>query len=62
MYSTHILHVQDTVADLKDFDDLLEQDTGKLGLYQTALDVYETSGIEVELTNWLYFIFVGLVR
>ena len=59
MYSTHILPVQDTVADLKDFDDLLEQDTGKLGLYQTALDVYETSGIEVELTNWLYFIFVS---
>ena len=37
---------QDTVADLRDFDDLTELDTEKLGLYQKALDKYESSGIE----------------
>ena len=37
---------QDTVADLRDFDDLAELDTEKLALYQTALDIYESSGIE----------------
>jgi len=37
---------QDTVADLRDFDDLTELDTEKLALYQTALDLYESSGIE----------------
>ena len=37
---------QDTVADLRDFDDLAELDTEKLALYQSALDTFETSGIE----------------
>jgi len=37
---------QDTVADIRDFDDLTELDTEKLALYQHALDVYESSGIE----------------
>ena len=37
---------QDTVADLRDFDDLAELDTEKLALYQSALDTYESSGIE----------------
>jgi len=36
---------QDTVADLRDFDDLTECDTEKLAFYQTALDLYETNGI-----------------
>ena len=34
------------MADLRDFDDLTELDTEKLALYQTALDLYESSGIE----------------
>ena len=37
---------QDTVADLRDFDDLAELDTEKLSLYQSALDTYEASGIQ----------------
>ena len=37
---------QDTVADLRDFDDLADLDTEKLALYQNALDTYESSGIE----------------
>ena len=37
---------QDTVADIRDFDDLTELDTEKLALYQHALDIYESSGIE----------------
>ena len=37
---------QDTVADLRDFDDLTELETEKLALYQSALDVYESSGVE----------------
>ena len=36
---------QDTVADLRDFDDLTDYETEKLALYQSALDLYETSGI-----------------
>jgi hypothetical protein len=36
---------QDTVADLRDFDDLTDHETEKLALYQSALDLYETSGI-----------------
>jgi len=37
---------QDTVADLRDFDDLADLDTEKLALYQNALDKFESSGIE----------------
>jgi len=36
---------QDTVADLRDFDDLTDYETEKLALYQSALDLYETAGI-----------------
>jgi len=35
----------DTVADLRDFDDLTDHETEKLALYQSALDLFETSGI-----------------
>ena len=42
---------QDTVADLRDFDDLTDLDTEKLALYQNALDKYESSGIECRVVR-----------
>lgn len=47
---TSFVSAEDTVADMRDFDDLNDVndamvDIEKLALYQSALDLYETSGI-----------------
>ena len=48
---------QDTVADMRDFDDLNDVlvDIDKLPLYQSALDLYETRGIPYRVMRTQFF-------